>query len=286
VPADSPCEVCRATDVRVLYTIDGYDIVRCRECGLVCVANPPGEAELIALYGEAYYEDDGSAGYTSYASAESRKRHHDRSLLRILDGLGPRGDLLEVGCAYGYFLDEARRSGWTVRGVEPSGHAATYARDRLGLDVTQIPFAELPVEPESQDAIVLWDVVEHLSNPRATVELAERWLRSGGTLALSTGDIDSIAARLHGPDWSLMTPPWHQFYFSRKTIRRLLESVGLELVRLGGDGSIAVDPGAGGSSRIPRVVSRILGAEPVTRVARRLGAGTILYAYARKPSGS
>ena len=65
----------------------------------------------------------------------------------------------------------------------------------------------------------MWDVIEHLPDPRRTVEAAWERLRPGGLLALSTGDVGSMAARLHGRDWSLMTPPWHQFYFSRKTMR-------------------------------------------------------------------
>ena len=279
--AERRCEVCGSADTENLYDVDGFPIVRCRECSLVFVGRAPTEEELIALYDESYYEDADEPGYGGYRAAEERKRHHDRTLLDEIESLRAPGDLLEVGCAYGYFLDEARRRGWRVRGVEPSTHAARYATDELGLEVSCSAFTDLATESESVDAVALWDVIEHVPNPRETVERAHAWLRPGGMIALSTGDVASLAARLHGADWSLMTPPWHQFYFSRSTLRRLLESVGFQVVRFGGDGNVGVDR----SSRRPRVPSALaglLGTRVVTSAARRVGAGGIMFAYARK----
>lgn len=278
---ERPCEICGSQTQTHLYEVNGFPVVRCRECGLVFIGRRPRPEELLALYDEAYYEDSSQPGYNGYAEAEARKRHHDRTLLREIETYRRPGQMIEIGCAYGYFLDEARRRGWGVRGIEPSAHAARHARERFGLDVGERPFTEMPVEPESLDAVVLWDVIEHLSDPRETVDRAAAWLRPGGVLALSTGNVASLAARLHGADWSLMTPPWHQFYFSPITIRRLLAQTGFEVLRVGGDGSVAVDP-ASARPRVPRSLAPVLRARLVTKVARRLGAGSILFAYGRK----
>ncbi|MGH3493549.1 MAG: class I SAM-dependent methyltransferase [Sciscionella sp.] len=280
---DGACEVCGSMERTHLYEVDGWSIMRCVGCGLGFVATPPSDADLVALYDASYYEDDTQPGYAGYAEAEARKRHHDRTLLDAIEALRPAGDLLEIGCAYGYFLDEARTRGWRVRGVEPSEHAVKYAKSQLHLDVSRAAFTDLAPEPEALDAVVLWDVIEHLPNPRQTVERAYRWLRPGGVIALSTGDFASLTARLHGSDWSLMTPPWHQFYFSRASVSRLLESAGFELVRMGGDGNVAVDRGSR-RPRVPGPFASVLRSSLVTSVARRLGAGGILFAYARKPS--
>lgn len=278
---DRACEVCGSREHLNLYAVDGWPVVRCVRCGLVFVATVPSAEQLIALYDASYYEDASQPGYGGYAAAEQRKRHHDRTLLDQIEAMGRRGDMLEIGCAYGYFLDEARRRGWRVRDVEPSEHAVRHATQELGLDVSCTAFTDLPTEPEVLDAFTLWDVIEHLPNPRQTVKHAHAWLRPGGMLALSTGDAASLTARLHGVDWSLMTPPWHQFYFSRPTMRRLLEGAGFEIVRFGGDGNIAVDR----SSRRPRVpgaIAGLLGTQVVMSALRRLGAGGIMFAYARK----
>lgn len=280
--AERRCEVCDSSSHSELYVVNGYRIVRCTRCGLVFVADCPTPEQLLGLYDESYYEDPAAVGYGGYGEAEDRKRHHNRSLLAEIERLRAPGDLLELGCAYGYFLDEARERGWRVQGVEPSAHAVAYSRERLELDVTQGTLTDLPVQPNSVDAVALWDVIEHLPNPRNTIEVATAWLRPGGVLGLSTGDIGSLSARLHGADWSLMTPPWHQFYFTRPTLRRLLGRCGLEVVKIGGDGTFAVDP----ASPNPRIRGRgaaLLRRPAVTRAARKLGAGAIMFAFARKP---
>ena len=214
-----------------------------------------------------------------------RRRHASVTtlgLLEELERLTGRGHLLEVGSAYGYFLDEARKRGWRVRGVEPAEHAAQRARHVLGVDVAVGPLTELPVDGQSVDVVALWDVIEHVPNPRETLARAFDWLRPGGVLALSTGDIGSLVARIHGRDWSLLTPPWHQYFFSRRTMRAMLVDVGFTVVRIGGDGNVAVDR----SSRRPRVPSRIaavLESRPVSSGARKLGRGGIMFVFARKP---
>jgi SAM-dependent methyltransferase len=281
VSAERSCELCGSAQQELWHEVDGYPIVRCRRCGLVFVGIQQTAQELAAFYDAAYWEDPGEEGYTSYAAAEARKRHHYSGLLAELEALRPSGDLLELGSAYGFFLDEARRRGWRVRGIEPSPHAAAHARERLQLDVASEPLAQLPPEADSVDCIAMWDVVEHLPDPRATLEAAFAWLRPGGVLALSTGDVRSLTARIHGRDWSLLTPPWHQFYFSRATMRRLLEDIGFEVVRVGGDGNVAVDA-TSARPRIPEPVARALQSRVVSTVARKLGAGGIMYVFARK----
>ena len=279
--AERACEVCGGRSHDRVYDVDGFPIVRCRSCGLVFVGRAPEPEELVALYDHSYWDDPGEVGYDGYGDAETRKRHHFRTLLDEIEALGPTGRLLEVGSAYGYFLDEARRRGWEVHGVEPSAHAARHAREAFGLDVDERPLAELPLEPRSLDAVTLWDVIEHLPDPRRTLESAYVGLRPGGVVGISTGDVESLSARLHGPHWSLMTPPWHQFYFSRKTMRRLLKLVGFHVERIGGDGVVAVDPTTS-HPRLPRPVRAALSNRLVTTAARKAGAGMTMFVFARR----
>jgi len=236
---------------------------------------------LVALYDRSYWEDSKQVGYDDYGAAEKRKRHHFSTLLDHLEVFTSPGAMLEIGSAYGYFLDEAQRRGWQARGIEPSAHAAGYARDKLGLDVSRGPAESLQIDPDSLDAVVLWDVIEHLSDPRRTLSWAHRTLRTGGVIALSTGDVDSLSARLHGAAWSLMTPPWHQFYFSRATMRRLLEDVGFTVEHVSGDGVVAVDP-ASERPRLPAALGLILRSKAATKIARRFGAGMTMFVFARK----
>jgi SAM-dependent methyltransferase len=187
----------------------------------------PGRARQ--FYGSDYFQ---GGDYQDYAANEAAlKRNFERLVRRMVD-LRPAGELLELGCAFGYFLDLAREQ-WRVRGLDVSPAATAACRQRFGEAVicAEASSAELP--RSHFDWVVGWDVIEHLDDPRACVRRAFELLRPGGLLALSTGDVSSFAARVCGRRWRLMTPPSHLTYFSRKGMRRLLDGEGFDEVSIG-----------------------------------------------------
>jgi SAM-dependent methyltransferase len=193
-----------------------------------------------AFYDRNYFQSAAdSRGYDDYASLTPGLERTARARLRRIDACsvphdvvsGGRARLLEIGCGTGVFLNVARQAGWDVAGVEVSAYAADEAR-RRGLDVRCAPVEELHLEEGAYDAVALWDAVEHLRDPAGVLRAAARALRPGGVLALSTGDVTSLCARLTGPRWHLFTLPEHLFFFSPAALRRLLGAAGCRLVRL------------------------------------------------------
>ena len=83
------------------------------------------------------------------------------------------------------------------------------------------------------DVIVLFDVIEHLPDPRETLALCHRHLNPGGIIVITTGDFGSMVAKLAGVRWRLMTPPQHLWYFTRESMARLGQSLGLRLDSFG-----------------------------------------------------
>ena len=197
-------------------------IVECPRCELVFYAGEVPESDL--------YREDYFAGgeYLDYRrDKEILQRNFGRSIA-ILRRLAPSGRLLEVGSAYGFFLELAQ-SHWDASGIDVSREAVRYSREVIGVDAREAEFLELPEEPETYDAICLWDTVEHLPHPVRTLEKAARCLKPGGIVALTTGDVESRLARWRGERWRQVHPPTHLFYFSRRTLERALESSGLEV---------------------------------------------------------
>lgn len=282
----SSCRACGAEEPKFLFQTGSYRLVRCAGCGLVWVSNPPSSEELQGLYNEAYWEDPATEGYSGYARLEREKRMHFASLINILERFRPPDkSVLEIGCAYGYFLDEAKKRGWRVRGLEFSPYAAAFARDRLGLDVSVGGIEQITEAAESVGVVVMWDVIEHLPDPTAAVRTAWRILKPQGLLALSTGDVGSLSARIHGRCWSLMTPPWHLFYFTRRSLRLLMRRSGFSVIWMGGDGVVAADP-ASPRPRLPPWLSSLLLRPSVTRAFRSLGWGSVVFLCARKSSAA
>jgi SAM-dependent methyltransferase len=203
--------------------VGSAEILGCGSCGLAWWL--PGAAHRAErLYDAAYFRGaEAGRGYDDYAGLESSLR---RSFGRRLAGLGrpARGArLLDVGAAYGFAVAEARRAGWEAVGLEVSTAAARAAGAAAGPLV--VGSAErAPFAAGSFDAVTLWDVLEHLPDPHAAVAEIARLLHPGGRLALSTGDVGSLVARLSGARWHLYTLPEHLFFFSRPSLRRLLEA--------------------------------------------------------------
>ncbi|MGI8927780.1 MAG: class I SAM-dependent methyltransferase [Tepidiformaceae bacterium] len=210
-------------------------LVRCSGCGLVRVAQLPGLDRLEQVYSADYFRNESShvVGYADYEQDKSLILRTSHRRLARLEVLRPRrGRLLDIGCAFGFFLQAANRRGWEVEGIDLSSHAVDYARRDLGDDAVRCGQLESAgYEPASFDLITLWDVVEHFTDPREKLAYCRELLRDDGLLVLSTPDAGSLAARLTGSHWmGFKLAEEHLYYFSRKTMHAMLERAGFEPV--------------------------------------------------------
>lgn len=227
----APCPICALADCPFHCAKDGYSIFRCPQCHLSFVHPRPSTAELMAIYQADYFERGDK--YAAADPALDPNRKNDLTKLDLLARYCAQGRLLDVGSARGGFLQAARERGFGVQGVEPSEAAARYAAEKLGLDVIHADLPTAGLASEKFDLVTLWDVIEHLRDPVATLDEIRRVLRPGGFVALSTGDASSLAARLMGTRWHLLTPPQHLFFFEKKGLAKLLAAHGLEPVYTG-----------------------------------------------------
>jgi SAM-dependent methyltransferase len=224
------CPACaQFTEQRLLYSLNGCNILRCTTCGL-------GQAEAPAFdpasyYTGRYFSGAQSDGYADYLAAEPVLRREFAKTVVFIRQWCNGGRLLEIGCAYGFFLHEAKKY-FDVSGIELAADAAIYCQ-RSGLSVLPGVADENALDRDKKvDVIVMLDVIEHLPDPRGTLVLLSRHLGPGGIIVITTGDFGSVAARLCGRYWRLMTPPQHLWFFGRETISRLAGSLGLRVERI------------------------------------------------------
>jgi SAM-dependent methyltransferase len=136
------------------------------------------------------------------------------------------GRLLDVGCATGLFLNAMRGRGWDVHGVELSPYAADYARRTFGLDVFTGTVQEAAYPNHSFDIVTMWDVLEHVNDPKQTLAEVVRILRPGGMLALSLPDPTCPEARYFGANWIGWDRPRHLHLFTPDILRCYLRDAG------------------------------------------------------------
>jgi SAM-dependent methyltransferase len=214
---------------------NGCDILECASCGL-------GRAQASAFDPAAYYNEDyfsgGHAdGYANYLGAEPVLRREFGRSVEFIRRFRPGGRLLELGCAYGFFLQEAARY-YEVAGIELAADAAAHCR-RTGLHVWHgVADAAILRQIGPVDVVVLLDVIEHLPQPYETLALCRQQLEPGGIIVITTGDFASPTARLLGARWRLMTPPQHLWFFTPESMRRLAAGLGLVVQHLDHPGKI------------------------------------------------
>jgi SAM-dependent methyltransferase len=226
------CPACGFLDApKLKYHKAGYQILRCVRCGLGRTALDPG-FDPATIYSQDYYQGNQADGYADYLGSERVLRREFHTVVEALLQLGRRdGNLFEIGCAYGFFLLEAQKH-FTVRGIEVSTYAAVHCRSQ-GLDVTTgLLTDEVLGRYGPVDVVVMLDVIEHLTDPLEVLQLAQRNLRAGGHILITTGDWGSALSRLMGSSWRLMTPPQHLFFFSRRTMELILARAGFRIVQL------------------------------------------------------
>lgn len=206
-------------------------LLACTQCGFVSANLSLTDDQIEKLYGRGYFHGD---EYLDYVAEEESLRLNFKGLLRTLQRAVPdlsSRDIFEIGCAYGFFLDEARHFAKSVAGLDISDDAITHGRDRFALDTAQGDYLSRQLG-KTYGAIVMWDTVEHLQRPDLFVKKIHADLAPGGVLALTTGDIGSLNARLRGAKWRMIHPPTHLHYFSVATMRFFLERHGFEVVHL------------------------------------------------------
>jgi SAM-dependent methyltransferase len=210
-------------------------LLECRTCAFVTANLTLSSAELARLYTAEYFAGQ---EYLNYVGERALiQRHFAGRLQRLLPYVPNASNkrLFEIGSAHGFFLHVAKPHFRSVAGIDISAAASGYARDVLDLPVATGDFLDLRL-PDCVDVVCLWDTIEHLQHPDRYLEKAVSRLNPGGVIALTTGDIGSVVARLRGAKWRQIHPPTHLHYFSRATLQRLLERLGLVIAYTGYDG--------------------------------------------------
>ena len=199
----------------------------CPACGLAF--QPEREDDPGALYGGDYF-----ATYERgrpYASRGAARRFEASVRLAFVRRFVRAGQLLELGAAAGHFLTQARDSGFTVLGVEPSGDMARIARERsVEVVVARIEDVELP--KGQFDAVCGWHVLEHVPEPLPTVARLRQALRPGGYAFFEVPNYASVRARRDLAAWQHLDPLHHVAQYTPTAVRALLERAGLRVLEV------------------------------------------------------
>jgi len=200
-------------------------VINCLVCDLSFVPESSYPKNIETIYAEV--QDP-----TYLLNKRSRYKTFQESLTLISPFLPDKGNLLEVGSYCGFFLDTFKKkyNSWDCIGVEPSKWASEYARSQLKINTRTGTLEDNIKELSSDyDAVVAWDVLEHLNDPSAFLIQINSVMKLNGIFCFSTLDINNWFPKLMGKHWPLLME-MHLFYYKTDTTEQLLNKAGIKIL--------------------------------------------------------
>lgn len=221
-------------------------ILVCRHCGVQF-------SDRIQSGEEPDYEQeyqDLMTGNADASEAESGIHEQSEFRMRMIMEYHQKGDLLDVGCSTGAFLEKAKQHGFSIHGLDPSAYACEQSRLRLEIGSDCIIHSSIQdaaiLQEKKFDVITVWDVIEHCQSPRENLLRLVDALKPGGIIVIRTPDTSSIffqsAILLSRLSFGMVLFPLLALYhsdhfvlFNRKSLSHLFSRVGLAEQRMVAD---------------------------------------------------
>ncbi|MDR3091018.1 MAG: methyltransferase domain-containing protein, partial [Clostridiales bacterium] len=210
--SESPCIGCGCPDGEIVFvarlTARNYAAInpirvwkKCPECGLVYVSNLPGPHALSEYYRCFYSKLPGAQNPANDEGSQIPKyiKQSQPRVQVITQALGGSpGSILDIGAGKGTFLRVAQECGWRVTGLDSTDNNIARAKELNGVALTKADFFEFS-PAELFDAAVMFQVIEHFTNPWQALEKAASLVRPGGVLVVATPFSDSDYVRAKHP---------------------------------------------------------------------------------------
>lgn len=224
------CIICGQNRTEPFETSTGFYLVRCLNDGLVYVNPQPDASEIQRFYEDSTYftrNGDAHIGYSDYMADKPAIVKNGARIIQKIKKICPKGRFFDMGCAYGFALDVARREGFEVFGNDLNAYAVAYAKDVLGLEHVRKGYVQNLEYPSGFfDVVTMFGTIEHFQDPRQELLEAYQLLARGGVLVILTVDFDSLIGR------GTIRVPEHLYYFGAKSMRTFLEMNDFEIVMM------------------------------------------------------
>lgn len=209
---------------------NGYTLYKCTSCGLVRTdLNRKYEEFVEEHYNRGYFTGDPTrSAYINYKDDKKFIVKNMEKFLRELRKYKPKGKLLDVGCALGFFVELTLKHGYDSYGFDPSSYAAAEAKKLVEPSrIKQGTIGSVSYPKKYFDVITLFDVFEHLGDPLKDMQKLSKFLKDDGVFVIATGNTNSVMAKVLKRRWTFYIPPQHLFFFNKHTMTDLLKKCSL-----------------------------------------------------------
>lgn len=211
------CILCGGYEHKVKFA--GSNIYQCNHCGLIFCKPVPSQDELNTYFRKYFMRN-------REMIHNVRLRNFKREI-KLLKKYKPVGNLLDVGCATGKFLQDAIKVGWKCYGVEMSEMAGNYVSKNLKIEVQIGQLKDSDFPEKYFDVITLHHVIEHMSNPLSFLkDDVNYFLKDDGLLVIEVPNARSLQAFINKYSWQQFRDKAHFYHFTTDSLVKLVEAAG------------------------------------------------------------
>ena len=232
------CPVCLNKNIaNKLHCIDHttskekFTIVSCETCDFTFTNPRPKEESLGNYYKSEMYisHTNSSEGLFNWMYQTVRK-YAIGTKLTLLKSVTDFGHHLDVGSGTGEFLNACKKTGFKVKGVEPSKLAREQAVSNYNLSVNEDTNLK-QFKDDEFDSISMWHVLEHVPSLIETITEFTRILKKNGKVIIAVPNHKSWDANYYKEFWAAWDVPIHLWHFSKETIELLFNKNGFNLIK-------------------------------------------------------
>ena len=235
---ESQCPLCAGKALQLIYereVIDkSWSLRRCGNCGLHFTTPTPSDADITRLYSGNFHVELRADGQTELIFGEKFRRY-----IAVLRKHLPAGRVVDVGCATGLLVRMLKDLGYDAEGIELHPLSAAWGREHYKVEIKTTPLEQQPYAPNTLQAMIMTDVLEHTQNPLNFLKIAGEMLVDDGLLFISFPDITSLEARYTHlltratkgrENWRNCHIPLHVWEFTRRTAELLFDRAGFTVL--------------------------------------------------------
>lgn len=223
----SSCPICKGSDLREVFH---KKLLKCASCGHGVANLDLDDLDLSKVYTSDYFNGE---EYDDYINDESGIRKNFKKRLRKFFNVKRAAmSFFEIGSAHGFFGKTVQdwASEVNYSGIDVSEDAINWGKVNLGLDLHCGDYLDFKSEKvNAATHVFMWDVIEHLKYPDRYIEKLSSEVAKGTEVYISTGDFGSGLAKLRKGNWRMIHPPTHLHYFTRKSMKIMLENEGFKV---------------------------------------------------------
>lgn len=204
------CQICKSKEIKPYKVVDSVLIYLCENCQVAFVDPKTPRKKTSHIY-----------SFLDYQKREKQFRNRFRTTVHLISKFIKGNKVLEVGAGFGLLSNLLHKEGYDVDALEPDVNPfylkglsvqvfKSYLEDYVGYTETKY------------DAIILYDVLEHVGFPTETIKLFEKLLNDKGIVIIQTPNYQSLMAKIvHNWSWWMVED--HRYFFSKKSLHLLFD---------------------------------------------------------------